>query len=231
MIQHIILSSTTIDDVSRSTDDLLRTYSLKALQAMDGNGYIPGKVERGFMQCYTSVYAQVFEWASQLAHSHPDWDIIIAGHSLGGATAHIAATGWASTYPDYLDRTWVFTYGAPRAGDLEFQERLYELYGSRMHNFRHAHDLVAHVPLLHVPGIHYANPGSLLTFRPQHQGAASWFDGDNWEWTGPPNEEKHVREGLVSMAKDIRASFAQHTTYCQLTPPLGRHDRPLMLPI
>lgn len=170
--------------------------------------------EKGFKECYDAVYQQVFEWAKAYADENTDWDIVITGHSLGGATAHIAAVAWAATNPDLASRTTVFTYGAPRAGNLEFQQKLASNQGGRMANFRHKRDVVPLVPPIHAVTDTYANPGNRYTFSPTGDGS-SWSDPALWSFDANADENRAgITTGVVNAVADAFHKFDQHTGYC-----------------
>lgn len=193
----------------------------KFVHVTDSSGAIAGQLTKGFYECYSSVQQQAFEWTKQYADENPDWDIVITGHSLGGATAQIAAAGWAAAQGDHAKRTTLITYGAPRAGDLEFHQALSSSQGDRMNNFQHEHDLVPHLPLMRVPGAQYANAGHRYVFRPNGD-SPSWFDANLWEHFASPDQEGDIRGSLVAVVKDLKDNFAQHKAYFSSTTIPGR---------
>lgn len=193
---------------------------IKYAHVSDSAGAIQGRLEKGFYECYDSVKTTVFDWAKQYADANTDWDIVITGHSLGGATAHVAAAGWAAANPDLASRTTVFTYGAPRAGDLAFQQALAAAQGGRMANFQHVHDIVPHVPLIH-GGPEYANAGNRWVFTPSGN-SPSWFDSNAWESRDAPDTTTAIKDGIVSIVEDVMNKFAEHTAYFSTTNVPGR---------
>lgn len=194
------------------------TCSGKFAHATDSSGAIPGQLTKGFYECYSSVQQEAFKWAKELAIENQNWDIVITGHSLGGATAQIAAAGWAFAIKEFFPRTTLITYGAPRSGDIEFHEKLAEVYQSRMYNFQHIHDIVPHMPLLRVPLAKYANAAGRYVFESKG-GNPSWFDGNLWSGPLDADTEGAIRQSLVAFAKDAFDNFAQHKEYCKLKIP------------
>ncbi|KAJ2999915.1 hypothetical protein HDV02_001434 [Globomyces sp. JEL0801] len=75
------------------------------------------KVHQGMKKVYESIRDQIQPKVLDLAMLHADWPIFFVGHSLGGALATLAATDFAFTN-DLSDRVHLYTYGAPRLGNL-----------------------------------------------------------------------------------------------------------------
>jgi len=67
----------------------------------------------GFVNAYLSIASQLTIDMSKYAY----YDIILTGHSLGGALATIAASTTMFPY-----RTYVVTFGSPKVGDKKFKE-------------------------------------------------------------------------------------------------------------
>jgi triacylglycerol lipase len=72
-----------------------------------------GRTHAGFSDIYMSMRAKIAEAIGTIPPAKP---LFIAGHSLGGALAALAAADLASGER----RTVVYTFGAPRAGDPRF---------------------------------------------------------------------------------------------------------------
>jgi len=85
-------------------------------------------------------------------------NIIISGHSLGGALATLSAVYIKSKYPA-LNIT-VYTYASPRVGNNEFYNYYTQLgLDKRTFRFFSSHDLVPKVPLENLFGIDYKHVG------------------------------------------------------------------------
>ncbi|HBY63420.1 MAG TPA: hypothetical protein DEH78_26650, partial [Solibacterales bacterium] len=80
--------------------------NLKARPVADAAG-LPGKVHRGFAAALDKVWAS--EVKPKLGGPRPLW---VAGHSLGGALAVLAAARWAIV--DGQPVQGLYTYGQPR---------------------------------------------------------------------------------------------------------------------
>ncbi|KAE8356693.1 Alpha/Beta hydrolase protein [Aspergillus coremiiformis] len=94
----------------------------------------------GFMRSWGSVANVTMDSVQNAMQTNPGFKLIVTGHSFGGAMATIAATVLRqSGY--VLD---MFSYGAPRLGNMAFAEYV-SAQGS---NFRvtHTNDMVPRVP-------------------------------------------------------------------------------------
>jgi pimeloyl-ACP methyl ester carboxylesterase len=112
-----------------------------------------GRVHRGFMRSYSCISQRLIV---QLAQADK---IILAGHSLGGALATLAAD-------DLRQLGWniggVYTFGSPRVGNWEFARAYNELLAERTFRITNAGDPVPWVPFVfgtyrHVAREHYLN--------------------------------------------------------------------------
>jgi hypothetical protein len=92
-----------------------------------------GRVHRGFKDALEEVWAEIFPHMKQLADQ--GCNIWLTGHSLGAALAILAADR-------FQDVQGVYTFGSPRVGDREFQEK-FRLQAYRVVN---GDDLVSRVP-------------------------------------------------------------------------------------
>lgn len=103
---------------------------------VDWNG---ARVHRGFVEAYESIAPQVLKGLKYIEAGEPPKPLFIAGHSLGGALAKLAAIK--------VDRDKigaVYTFGAPKIGD----SRIDGLIGAPLYQFIHAADIVPRVPFM-----------------------------------------------------------------------------------
>lgn len=101
-----------------------------------------GKVHEGFLLTYGLIRQRIQE---TLAAQGRGKRLFIAGHSLGGALATLAA-------PDVSQRTpfqspVVYTYGSPRVGDREFAEAWNSAHAARAFRIANTSDIVPSIPL------------------------------------------------------------------------------------
>lgn len=70
------------------------------------------KVHDGFLAAYLSVSEQTNGYVNALMSQYSGYNLVVTGHSLGGALATLSALNLSSTYPDIT----VYTFGSPRVG-------------------------------------------------------------------------------------------------------------------
>lgn len=95
---------------------------------------IPGQVHKGFNNVYESMYKKVRAKVKKALNEHKDAKLIIAGHSLGGSLASLAATdlalldlkGKLSKHPAPVP-ICVYTFGSPRVGNPRFVQSIRDL--------------------------------------------------------------------------------------------------------
>ncbi|GAA5795377.1 lipase prepro protein [Helicostylum pulchrum] len=83
---------------------------------------VPGaKIHSGFYDSYKENLDQYFSLVQEQLTEHPDYNIVISGHSLGGAQALLAGLNLYQrderVTPDNLK---IYTVGGPRVGNPEF---------------------------------------------------------------------------------------------------------------
>ncbi|MGF1458587.1 MAG: Mbeg1-like protein [Leptolyngbyaceae cyanobacterium] len=122
------------------------------------------RFHRGFMTAYFAVRDRLLK----VVQDFPDVPLIIAGHSLGGAIATIAALDIQYNITQHTEQPiTLHTFGAPRVGN----SALVESFNRRVpnsHRFVYGWDLVTRVPRTwqgyeHVPELHRL--GSLWTWQ------------------------------------------------------------------
>ncbi len=101
-----------------------------------------GKVHEGFLETYGFVRQRVQE---ALSAQERGKRLFIAGHSLGGALATLAApdVSQATPFPSPV----VYTYGSPRVGDRAFAEAWNQAHAARAFRIVNTSDIVPSIPL------------------------------------------------------------------------------------
>ena len=117
----------------------------------EAGGY--GKVHGGFYHAFHAARPALEQYIAQNAPA--DRKLVLAGHSLGGALATVAAAEWFQLY----DLLSVYTVGQPAAGKRDFRQFVSEQFGDRYFRMVNEDDLVPMVP----PG--YKHVGQLLHFE------------------------------------------------------------------
>jgi len=95
-------------------------------------------VHAGFLVSYNSVRAVVVDVVRGQLRAFPDYRVVIAGHSLGGSLASLAALSVKSNLPSA--RVRLFTYGQPRTGDAAYANLLETTIGNDIFRAVHTWD-------------------------------------------------------------------------------------------
>ncbi|KAJ9061678.1 hypothetical protein DSO57_1018238 [Entomophthora muscae] len=82
--------------------------------------FIAGKVHSGFNQVAQHLKGYYIEKLKSHLIAHPDYTLVITGHSLGGAAALLSAAILQAELKIKWPRIRLITYGQPRVGDKEF---------------------------------------------------------------------------------------------------------------
>lgn len=103
--------------------------------------HCPGcAVELGFWTAWEVVKAQVIGNVTEAAKQHPDYEIVVVGHSLGAAIATLSAVEIRSTGHNAT----LYAFASPRVGN-KFMADYITAQGSN-NRFAHAEDPVPHLP-------------------------------------------------------------------------------------
>ncbi|QVM91402.1 lipase family protein [Pseudomonas entomophila] len=105
--------------------DALRDADALQVEFSEGEG----RVHRGFYESATQAYDFVREYMDRF---HTDQQLVICGHSLGGAVALLLAE-MLRRQTEGID-IQLYTYGAPRAGDTTFMQGAADLVHHRIVN-------------------------------------------------------------------------------------------------
>lgn len=104
------------------------------------------KVESGFYKAYNYIKDDIFDNLIILSDKYETSNVIITGHSSGGAMATLMSYDLATEYK-FLDfRIQIaFTFGSPRVGNSEFSKS-FHLNVPSSYRVTHYYDMVPHVP-------------------------------------------------------------------------------------
>jgi hypothetical protein len=100
------------------------------------------RIHTGFLAALDEVWARLDPAESG---SDPTEPLVVTGHSLGGALAHLSAWRWAKAGRSVHA---VYTFGAPRVGHRNFRSSYDRLLGRRTLRVINHIDIVTRVPLL-----------------------------------------------------------------------------------
>lgn len=134
-----------------------------------------GGVHRGFHRCYESVRDDIHRFLD--AHAAPEHSIRVAGHSLGGALAALAAMGIATCGLPFR-RLEVFSFASPRTGSARWA-RHFDRQPIAAWRIANRRDLVARMPPTFLG---YRHAGTPLLFTsppgiPPHSLHAAYLPG------------------------------------------------------
>jgi predicted lipase len=133
------------DTISGSILDWLNNF----LAVQIPFSYGLGNVHEGFYLAAESLKGEMIpkaeELYNQLANQYEAPEIILTGHSKGGAVATIMGAMLSEIHDrKYKDKITLYTFGAPRAGDEKFADTYRILTNYRYEAFL---DIVCHLPL------------------------------------------------------------------------------------
>lgn len=109
-------------------------------------------VHLGFKTAWDEISEAVFEGVATAKQDHPDYKIVVTGHSLGGALATLAS-GYLRKSNYTLD---MYTYGSPRVGNEAFASFVTSQPG-REYRITHLDDIVPKLPPL-ILGYRHTSP-------------------------------------------------------------------------
>ena len=110
-----------------------------------------GKVHKGFKRFLSAIWDDTeiglgLESLLRQELSDSNKQLWFTGHSLGGATALLAASAWHIHHGTTHPVTGIYTYGQPRVGNQKFKENFEAALGQRMYRFVNNNDIVTQVP-------------------------------------------------------------------------------------
>jgi len=159
-----------------------------------------GTVHAGFNKAFQAGRAFVMSKVSDLIKKHPDYEIVVTGHSLGGAIATLAAGFLSKEYPNITVR--LITYCQPRVGDINFARALYKMPKLSGVRYIHYNDPVPHAPFQ-------------LAFKFVHYGTEYW---------SPKPDSMNILK--CSPVNDAESEICSNAIYLDLTTTtVGYHSR------
>jgi predicted lipase len=124
-----------------------------------------GQVHLGFYSLYSKQLADAVREAVQ--GLDPAKPLVIAGHSLGGAMANLAAIDLAIHRPELKPNLHVYTYGTPRLGDRAFAEAHSQLVPNHYRVVNLA-DIVPMTPQSNLLIVNFVHGGEQWSFLSHH---------------------------------------------------------------
>ncbi|EPB80276.1 triacylglycerol lipase [Ancylostoma ceylanicum] len=113
----------------------------KIMSKWDYGGHISLYFNKTFHTIWQGLEHRVYMYI----YEHPDWDIWIGGHSLGGALATLATFFLVHSKLVQPDAVKLMTFGQPRVGDKAFADAFDNEVGYA-YRVVHSRDIVPSIP-------------------------------------------------------------------------------------
>jgi hypothetical protein len=150
-------------------------------------------VHEGFLNAYNAHSQDLVASVLGLIEEHPDYEVVVTGHSFGGAMGAICAMDLA--YNHNIDGVYVITFGSPRVGDAAFSSAFNDAFYGRSWRMTHSHDIVPHLPL------------KSMVFK--HVPTEVWFSsGDQYQICNGSGEDPDCSDSNL-----LDLSIPDHLTY------------------
>lgn len=162
------------------------------------------KIHQGFANSWNDLRRDTLATVASAMQTHPNFKLVITGHSLGGAIATIAA-GELRSQQYHCD---LYTYGSPRVGNAVYANFISNQQQLLGREFR-VTNLDDPVPRL---------PPMLLGYR--HTNVEYWISENNYDGVGV--EDMKICHGLDSIgcnAGTSRFNLTAHNDYFQFVGP------------
>jgi hypothetical protein len=156
----------------------------------------------GFLVSALRISGATQQKMVELANKYPSYSVDFTGHSLGGATAQLAALHLASATSVPPSRIRVITYGAPRVGNSLFAKVMGYSGFKMLARITFNNDPVPHLPPSNVFNV----------VRFQHIPGEKYLSG--W-WIQKGIEEKTGWLGWTAAYIRDMSSFKPEVTECQ----------------
>mmetsp|Transcript_15226 Transcript_15226/g.28672 ORF Transcript_15226/g.28672 Transcript_15226/m.28672 type:complete len:274 (-) Transcript_15226:324-1145(-) len=101
------------------------------------------RVHKGFYNAEQSCYNEVLSAVKSLQATYSSYDVMVTGHSLGGAIATLTSMDLINSG---INNVRLWNYGCPRIGDTDFANYA-NSFISDHHRVTHHKDMVPHVPM------------------------------------------------------------------------------------
>lgn len=139
-------------------------------------------VEKGFYTLFNTLRPDVYDIIKPLSDYYETRNIIVTGHSLGGALATLFTfDNYLSEFPYSYNIHSLVTFGSPRVGNHEFVNKFatFNVYSRRVTHYR---DIVPHVPenmlgYYHIPNEIWYN---------EHNNNLSYCDDNRYPYPEDP---------------------------------------------
>ncbi|KAI7892788.1 lipase [Mucor mucedo] len=147
-------SQKTINLVFRGTNSLRQTILDLVMIKKDYTPAFGTQVHAGFYNSFLEVADEYFPYLQREIILHPDYKVVVSGHSLGGVQALFAALDLYQRDSRFNTKNLsVYTVGSPRVGDANFANYV-KSTGIPYYRSVHDRDVAPHVPAQELGYLH-----------------------------------------------------------------------------
>jgi len=189
-------------------DDLEGCFSFNTTCTISDN--LAFKGSSGFCNYYLSLKNEgLFGNVTQLINQFPNYEILVVGHSLGGAAAVIHALDLLYDFKP-TQRINLITFGEPRVGDYSVSQ-LFASVGSDVliYRFIHDRDIVPHLP----PCCDVNNQCETSAECPYHEPREVWYQNDMAPGEPYTVCSPTIGEDFTCSDQDLDYSVDDHLVY------------------
>lgn len=189
------------------------------------NFMIGGEVQVYFKKAFNKLSPCVYASVTELVRQNPDYDVIVTGHSLGGAIASLSAAAliWTGIVPS--NKLSLYTFGMPRVGDKGYALKHDEIVNNSW-RVVHARDIVPHIPTCNL-----ITGCSVTADGPYHHGIEIFYPESDMTKSSryiqcKGDEDDGCSDGLVTenwCLPDLDQCIKYHKNYFEI--PVGTYCR------
>ncbi|KAH6571019.1 hypothetical protein BASA60_007449 [Batrachochytrium salamandrivorans] len=168
-------------------------------------GSPPGaKVHLGFLLAWEQIREEVLEEVNKLVQLYPEFDIVLTGHSLGGALTTMAAMDLITRLNLDPEKMTLFTINQPRTGNNHFAHWVASINFNMVLRVVNQNDLTPHLPPIftgfshHPTEIWIAGPNGPTFVCPAYDGESTVQNGlpkISLPWADDDDEDDTPVEG------------------------------------
>ncbi|KAI8865379.1 alpha/beta-hydrolase, partial [Ramicandelaber brevisporus] len=101
-------------------------------------------VYEGLAMTYEAIRNRVIRQTEDAVKKYPNYELVIVGHSQGGAYTTFALYDIATKHPDW--NITAIPSGSPRVGNTVFVEAVNKLKNVTVYRVTYKRDVIVHVP-------------------------------------------------------------------------------------
>lgn len=104
------------------------------------------KVHAGFNEAWLNIATDATALIDAAVAAHPNYTVVVTGHSLGAAVANVAAANLRAYFAGTTTMVDLYTFGSPRTGNGAFVEFLSDTTQGRAFRVTHTDDPFPRLP-------------------------------------------------------------------------------------